>query len=225
MSQALGQKNSVPILQNGVSIFQNGGSIFPNGGSIVPNGVSIVPTGVSIFRTSFRSACSYNSSSKKSSVATDNRLPISPFSAKVALVARFSRILHARTHAYPNTSLAVAAPLPSRQLRGGSNWGAKRRWGEAGVGVGSLTSFREFDIVCVLSVEIVTDPTPAPASPHRRFAPQLLPPRNCLEGRGVATAGEDFLGQLLYCCLIDSVTTAISLPKLMGNYMVIICKE
>ena len=25
-------------------------------------------------------------------------------------------------------------------------------------------------------------PSPAPASPHRRFAPQLLPPRNCLQG-------------------------------------------
>ena len=53
-----------------------------------------------------------------------------------------------------------------------------------------------------------TDPTPAPASPHRRFAPQLLRPpslrspiapssrlpRNCLEGRGKATAGEEFPG-------------------------------
>ena len=29
-----------------------------------------------------------------------------------------------------------------------------------------------------------TDPTPNPASPHRRYAPQLLPPRNCLQGRG-----------------------------------------
>jgi MFS family permease len=27
-------------------------------------------------------------------------------------------------------------------------------------------------------------PPLAPASPHRRYAPQLLPPRNCLEGRG-----------------------------------------
>jgi hypothetical protein len=51
--------------------------------------------------------------------------------------------------------------------------------------VGSLTSFSEFNIVCVLSVEIVTDPTPAPP----------------LEGRGVATAGEEFLCQLLYYCL------------------------
>ena len=32
---------------------------------------------------------------------------------------------------------------------------------------------------------LVTAPTHAPASPHRRFAPQLLPPRNCLQGRGV----------------------------------------
>ena len=35
----------------------------------------------------------------------------------------------------------------------------------------------------------VTDPTPTPASPHRRFAPQSLPPRDCLEGRGVARCG------------------------------------
>ena len=40
----------------------------------------------------------------------------------------------------------------------------------------------------------VRDPTPAPASPHRRFAPQLLPPRNCLDGRGAATAGKEFPG-------------------------------
>jgi hypothetical protein len=121
MSQALGQKNSVPILQNGGSIFPNGGSIFPNGGSIVLNGVSIVPTGVSIFRTSFRSACSYKSSSKKSSVATDNRLPISPFSAKVAPVARFSRILHARTRVPKHFSSGSRSPplkaiAPSSQL-------------------------------------------------------------------------------------------------------------
>ncbi len=30
----------------------------------------------------------------------------------------------------------VGTPLPCRQLRGGSNWGAKRRWGEAGQGWG-----------------------------------------------------------------------------------------
>ena len=36
----------------------------------------------------------------------------------------------------------------------------------------------------------VTDPTPTPASPHRRFAPQLLPPRNCLQGRGRAAHSE-----------------------------------
>ncbi len=80
--------------------------------------------------------------------------------------------------------------------------------------MGSLTSFSEFDIVCVLSVEIVTDPTPTPASPHRRFAPQLLPPRNCLEGRGVATAGEEFLGQLLCRCLNFSASRS---PPLNGR--------
>ena len=32
-------------------------------------------------------------------------------------------------------------PSPPRQLRGGNNWGAKRRWGEAGAGVGSVSSF------------------------------------------------------------------------------------
>ena len=63
------------------------------------------------------------------------------------------------------------------------------------------SSLSESLIVCVLSAEKVRDPTPAPASPHRRYAPQLLPTRNCLEGRGKATAGEEFLGQLLYNCL------------------------
>ena len=33
-------------------------------------------------------------------------------------------------------SLRAAIPLPCRQLRGGSNWEAKRWWGEAGQGWG-----------------------------------------------------------------------------------------
>ena len=37
------------------------------------------------------------------------------------------------------SSPALAAPLPSRQSRGERDWGAKRRWGEAGAGVGSVT--------------------------------------------------------------------------------------
>jgi hypothetical protein len=89
-------KNSASIFPNGVRIFSNGGSIFPNGGSIFPNGVRIFPNGGSIFRSSLLSACSYKSSSKKSGVATGNGLFVSPFSAKVAPVARFLRVLYAR---------------------------------------------------------------------------------------------------------------------------------
>ena len=78
--------------------------------------------------------------------------------------------------------------------------------------------------------EDIRDPNPTPASPHRRFAPQLLRPpslrspiapssrlpRNCLEGRGAATAGE-ILGQLLYCCLKKCLKLAFSF-QLFGQY-------
>ncbi len=69
--------------------------------------------------------------------------------------------------------LPVAFPLPSRQLRGNreegaigersdggrSNWGAKRRWGEAGVGVGSLTFSTE-------SKQTITDSLKGSYRPH-----------------------------------------------------------
>ena len=83
------------------------------------------------------------------------------------------------------------------------------------------------------------DPTPTPASPHRRFAPQLLRPpslrspiapssrlpRNCLEGRGkatgrrpqvgnAATAGKVNAGQLLCCCLNFSIISGVDFPQL-----------
>ena len=91
--------NSGSIFPNGVRIFSNGGSIFSKGGSIFSNGGSIFPNGGSIFRSSLLSACSYKSSSKKSGVATGNGLFVSPFSAKVAPVARFfTRIIRAREH-------------------------------------------------------------------------------------------------------------------------------
>ncbi len=48
----------------------------------------------------------------------------------------------------------------------------------------------------------VTDPTPAPASPHRRFAPQLLPPRNCLQGRGVFAESPQQARRLLLPSLV-----------------------
>ena len=99
--------NGGSIFPNGVRIFPNGGSIFPNGvrifqngGSIFPNGVRIFQNGVSIFPSSLLSACSYQSSSIKSGIATNNHLLISPFSAKVAPVAPFSRAYYTRTRAW-----------------------------------------------------------------------------------------------------------------------------
>ena len=83
---------AVATAPNGVRIFSNGGSIFPNGGSIFQNGISIFPS-------SLLSACSYQSSSIKSGIATNNHLLISPFSAKVAPVAPFSRAHYTRAHA------------------------------------------------------------------------------------------------------------------------------
>ena len=69
----------------------NGGSISPNGGSIFQNGGSIFQNGVSIFRSMFLGVYSYNSSSQKSVVATNNGLLISSFGTIVALVAPFLR--------------------------------------------------------------------------------------------------------------------------------------
>ena len=66
----------------------------------------------------------------------------------------------------------LAQPLPSPQ-------------GE-GAGVGSVTSTPQ-------KGKILTPPL-TPASPHRRFAPQLLPPRNCLQGRGKATGRRPKVG-------------------------------
>ena len=66
----------------------------------------------------------------------------------------------------------LAQPLPSTQ-------------GE-GPGVGSVTSAPQ-------KGKILTPP-PIPASPHRRFAPQLLPPRNCQQGRGKATGRRPKVG-------------------------------
>ena len=91
--------NGVRIFKNSASIFSNSASIFPNGVRIFSNGGSIFSNGGSIFRSSLLSACSYKSSSKKSGVATGNGLFVSPFSAKVAPVARFfTRIIRARGH-------------------------------------------------------------------------------------------------------------------------------
>ena len=73
----------------------------------------------------------------------------------------------------------LAQPFPSPQ-------------GE-GSGVGSVTSTPQIDTHKKQTKKILTPPL-TPTSSHRRFAPQLLPPRNCLEGRGAATAGEDPLG-------------------------------
>ena len=98
--------NVVRVFPNGVRVFKNSASIFPNGVRIFSNGVrifsnggSIFSNGGSIFRSSLLSTCSYKSSSKKSGVATGNGLYVSPFSAKVAPVARFfTRIIRARGH-------------------------------------------------------------------------------------------------------------------------------
>ena len=48
----------------------------------------------------------------------------------------------------------------------------------------------------LLAMKILTPP-PTPASPHRRYAPQLLPPRNCLQGRGAAAPTVAFGAALL----------------------------
>ena len=69
----------------------------------------------------------------------------------------------------------LAQPLPSLQ-------------GE-GPGVGSVTSTPQIDTHKKQTKKILTPPL-TPASPHRRFAPQLLPPRNCLQGRGRAAHAE-----------------------------------
>ncbi len=91
--------NGVRVFPNGVRIFPNGVRIFSNGVRIFSNGGSIFSNGGSIFRSLLLSACSYKSSSKKSGVATGNGLFVSPFSAKVAPVARFfTRIIRAREH-------------------------------------------------------------------------------------------------------------------------------
>jgi hypothetical protein len=92
--------NGASIFPKGVRIFPNGGSIFPNGVSIFPNGGSIFQNGVSIFPSSLLSACSYQSSSIKNGIATNNHLLISPFSTKVAPVAPFSRAYYTRTRAW-----------------------------------------------------------------------------------------------------------------------------
>ena len=64
---------------------------------------------------------------------------------------------------------------------------------EEGAGVGSVTSTPQIDTHQKQTKEILTPP-PTPASPHRRFAPQLLPPRNCLQGRGKATGRRPKVG-------------------------------
>jgi hypothetical protein len=69
----------------------------------------------------------------------------------------------------------LAQPLPSPQ-------------GE-GSGVGSVTSTPQIDTHKKQTKKILPPPL-TPTSSHRRFAPQLLPPRNCLRGEGSAMRRE-----------------------------------
>ena len=75
---------------------------------------------------------------------------------------------------------AVSDPAPDPSPTGvGKGYGFlpfKRPSAERGVGSVSFPA----------AESEVTDPAPGPASPHRRYAPQLLPPRNCLQGWGAA---------------------------------------
>ena len=73
----------------------------------------------------------------------------------------------------------LAQPFPSPQ-------------GE-GSGVGSVTSTPQIDTHKKQTKKILTPPL-TPTSSHRRFAPQLLPPRNCLQGRGKATGRRPKVG-------------------------------
>ena len=76
-----------------------------------------------------------------------------------------------------------------------------------GVGVGSLISLQRIFYRLFFSAEKVTDPTPAPP----------------LEGRGVATAGEGFLGQLLYHYLkkYGVITTLKGRLSVAGAYLAV----
>ena len=94
------EKIALVFFQTAAVFFLNGGSIFSNGVSIFLYGVSIFLYGVGVFPNVGSICqyhlCSYQSSAKKSAVAIGNDLEIRLFSAKVALVARFSHVYYAR---------------------------------------------------------------------------------------------------------------------------------
>ena len=60
-------------------------------------------------------------------------------------------------------------------------------------GVRSVTSTPQIDTHKKQTKKILTPPL-TPTSSHRSFAPQLLPPRNCLQGRGKATGRRPKVG-------------------------------